>query len=61
MATRSLKALIGALAVLIMLFVAAVPASAKSGSGSGRGGKPTTSNYLYWCDANGCYYVFSLT
>jgi hypothetical protein len=38
MATRSLKALVASLAVVIALFVAAVPANAKPGGGQGRGG-----------------------
>ena len=61
MAIRSMKAFVASLAVVIALLVAAVPASAKPGNGNGRGGKQTTSSYVYWCDSSGCYYFFSLT
>jgi hypothetical protein len=62
MAIRTLKAFVASLAVVVALMVAAVPASARPGNGNGRGGRQTTtSNYGYWCDANGCYYFFGLT
>jgi len=54
MAVRSLKALFASLAVVIALFVAAVPANAKSGSGNGNGHKAPVSmgSYEDWCAPN---------
>jgi len=43
-ATRSLKAFVASVAVVIALFVAAVPAYAKPGNGSGRGSHQGSTN-----------------
>ena len=67
--SRSLKALIGAVAVATTMFVAAVPAGAARG---GNGGHKATTNaatggnnvvtWSYWCEADGtCYYFIPLT
>jgi hypothetical protein len=60
--TRSLKAFVASLAIVVALLVAAVPASAKPGNGNGRHGSNNSSTgYTYWCDSTGCYYFFSLS
>jgi len=66
--SRSLKAVIGAVALATTVFVAAAPAGAKAGgNGNGNGRNSTNlstgnvTTWQYWCDANGCYYWIPLT
>ena len=47
MATRSLKAFVASLAVVIALFVAAVPANARPGNGHSRGGSGGSGSTTY--------------
>jgi hypothetical protein len=64
MGTRSLKAFVASLAVVIALLVAAVPANAKPGNGQGGGGgkggsvSPPTYD---WCPAGYYCVVFYLS
>jgi hypothetical protein len=60
MAIRSLKAFAASLAVVVALFVAAVPASAKPGNGRG-GSKGSTPPPTYdWCPPGYTCFVVGL-